>query len=107
MLGLRTHGLVNEKVDTVVLCPYWPLTEIMKNSKYFKSKNGKECLRQGKEPVYHLLKETIMQIIRDFHLTALPLLKRRSLQVPLETGKIITLVGVRRSGKTLCSRECR
>ena len=45
-------------------------------------------------------KETIKQILRDFHLTALPLLKRRSLQVPLETGKIITLVGVRRSGKT-------
>ena len=45
-------------------------------------------------------KETIKQIIRDFHLTALPLLKWRSLQVPLETGKIITLVGVRRSGKT-------
>ncbi len=45
-------------------------------------------------------KETIKQILRDFHLTALPLLKRRSLQVPLDTGKIITLVGVRRSGKT-------
>ena len=56
MLGLRTHELVNEKVDTVVLCPYWPLTEIMKNSELFKSKNGKECLRQGKEPVYYLLK---------------------------------------------------
>ncbi len=47
--------LVNEKVDTVVLCPYWPLTEIMKTSEYFKSKNGKESLRQGKEPAYHLL----------------------------------------------------
>ena len=45
-------------------------------------------------------KETIKQIIRDFHVTALPALKRRSLQVPLDTGKIITLVGVRRSGKT-------
>ena len=45
-------------------------------------------------------KEAIKRIIRDFHVTALPALKRRSLQVPLDTGKIITLVGVRRSGKT-------
>jgi predicted AAA+ superfamily ATPase len=45
-------------------------------------------------------KETIKQIIRDFHVTELPALKRRHLQVPVETGKIITLVGVRRSGKT-------
>ena len=27
----------------------------MKTSEYFKSKNGKESLRQGKEPAYHLL----------------------------------------------------
>jgi uncharacterized protein len=47
-------------------------------------------------------KETIKKIIRDFHLTQQPALKRRTLQVPLETGKIITLVGVRRSGKTSC-----
>ncbi len=47
-------------------------------------------------------KEAIKQIIRDFHVTPQPALKRRTLQVPLETGKIITLVGVRRSGKTSC-----
>lgn len=45
-------------------------------------------------------KETLKQIIRDFHVSPLPALKRRSLQVPIDTGKIITLVGVRRSGKT-------
>ncbi|MEI6208930.1 MAG: ATP-binding protein [Desulfuromonadales bacterium] len=39
-------------------------------------------------------------IIRDFHVSPLPALKRRALQVPTDTGKIITLVGVRRSGKT-------
>ena len=47
-------------------------------------------------------KELLKQIIRDFHVTPLPALKlkRRTLQVPVDTGKIITLVGVRRSGKT-------
>jgi predicted AAA+ superfamily ATPase len=45
-------------------------------------------------------KELLKQIVRDFHVSPLPALKRRSLQVPLGTGKIVTLVGVRRSGKT-------
>lgn len=45
-------------------------------------------------------KELLKQIIRDFHVSPLPSLKRRSLLVPIGTGKIITLVGVRRSGKT-------
>jgi predicted AAA+ superfamily ATPase len=45
-------------------------------------------------------KELLKKIIRDFHLAPLPKLNRRALVVPLDTGKIITLVGVRRSGKT-------
>ena len=39
-------------------------------------------------------------MIRDFHVTSRPTLKARSLEVPVDTGKIITLVGVRRCGKT-------
>jgi predicted AAA+ superfamily ATPase len=50
-------------------------------------------------------KELLKQIIRDFHLSPLPALHRRTLQVPLDTGKIITLIGVRRSGKTSCLFE--
>jgi predicted AAA+ superfamily ATPase len=45
-------------------------------------------------------KDLLKQIIRDFHLAPLPKLHRRTLQVPRDTGKIITLVGARRSGKT-------
>lgn len=33
----------------------------------------------------------LKQIIRDFHTAPLPALKRRTLQVPTNTGKIITL----------------
>ena len=45
-------------------------------------------------------KELLKQIIRDFHLAPLPELYRRTLNVPLNSGKIIILIGVRRSGKT-------
>ena len=40
------------------------------------------------------------QIIRDFHLSSNFNLKPRELQLPLNTNKIITLIGVRRSGKS-------
>ncbi|MBN1279838.1 MAG: ATP-binding protein [Chlorobiaceae bacterium] len=45
-------------------------------------------------------KETLKTIIRDFHVSPLPTLNRRSRQIPVDTNKIIMLVGVRRSGKT-------
>ena len=45
-------------------------------------------------------KELLKLIIRDFHVSPLPKLNRRAMVVPLDSGKIITLVGVRRSGKT-------
>ena len=45
-------------------------------------------------------KEQIKQIIRDFHLSENFDVKLRDLQPPLDTKKIITLIGVRRCGKT-------
>ena len=45
-------------------------------------------------------KELLKQIIRDFHLQPVFDVKPRDVQVPLGTGKIITLMGVRRCGKT-------
>lgn len=45
-------------------------------------------------------KEQLKQIIRDFHLDDVFDVKPRHLQPPLDTKKIITLVGVRRCGKT-------
>jgi hypothetical protein len=45
-------------------------------------------------------KELLKLIIRDFQVSPLPKLFRRAIEAPLDTGKIITLVGVRRSGKT-------
>ncbi|MEA3522307.1 MAG: ATP-binding protein [Campylobacterota bacterium] len=45
-------------------------------------------------------KEQLKQIIRDFHLNKKFDVKPRALQPPVDTKKIITLIGVRRCGKT-------
>jgi hypothetical protein len=45
-------------------------------------------------------KEQLKQIIRDFHLNDNFDVKPRTLQPPINTKKIITLIGVRRCGKT-------
>lgn len=45
-------------------------------------------------------KEQLKQIIRDFHLSANFDVKPRNLQPPFCTNKIITLIGVRRCGKS-------
>ncbi len=44
--------------------------------------------------------QVIQTIIRDFHVEALPNFFERNLDIPLDTQKIITLIGPRRSGKT-------
>ncbi|MHB1661190.1 MAG: ATP-binding protein [bacterium] len=46
------------------------------------------------------MKEKLKEIIRDFHKAALPLTKKRELEIPTGTQKIIAVSGVRRSGKT-------
>ncbi len=45
-------------------------------------------------------KEQLKRIIRDFHLSGNFDVKTRTLQPPVDTKKIITLIGVRRCGKT-------
>ena len=50
-------------------------------------------------------KELIKEIIRDFHRGLLPEMLPRDLKIPLDSGKIISLVGVRRSGKSFLLYE--
>lgn len=45
-------------------------------------------------------KEILKEIIRDFHVARLPSLVERDISIPISSGKIITLIGARRSGKT-------
>jgi len=46
------------------------------------------------------VKQVIKRIISDFHARPLPAFKPRHLEVPLNLGKIITIIGPRRAGKT-------
>lgn len=45
-------------------------------------------------------KDVLKEIIRDFHVTPLPHVLERDIDLPFRSGKIITLIGARRSGKT-------
>lgn len=46
------------------------------------------------------MKQIFKQVITDFRTSPLPELTARELKVPLDSGKIITIIGPRRSGKT-------
>lgn len=69
----QSCDLIYEKVDLVLVCPTWTLKEIEKKYNFFKSSNGKEKLRQGNVPGYHLLNKSILKgferdfVIVDFH----------------------------------------
>lgn len=51
----QSCDLEQEKVDVVLVCPHWSLDEFGKAHDYFKSTAGKEELRRGNVPGYHLL----------------------------------------------------
>mgnify|MGYP001626338149 CR=1 FL=1 len=45
-------------------------------------------------------KDVFKQIIAEFHQWSFPKVLNRDIELPLNTGKIVSLIGVRRSGKT-------
>lgn len=47
--------ILNEKIESLVLCPIWKLNELIDANDYYKGNKARESLRQGKEPAYHLL----------------------------------------------------
>jgi len=51
----QSCDLAQRKLDLVLVCPIWPLNEFEKRSDFFKDKKGKEILRRGNIPGYHLL----------------------------------------------------
>lgn len=50
-------------------------------------------------------KDVLKEIIKNFHKAKNPSIKKREVAAPINTGKIITLSGVRRSGKTFTLYE--
>jgi hypothetical protein len=51
----QSCDLEQGKIDLVLVCPVWPLSEFENRSDLFKSRRGKEALRQGNVLGYHLL----------------------------------------------------
>ena len=51
----QSCDLAQRKLDLVLICPIWPLNEFEEKSDFFKSRKGKEALRQGNALGYHLL----------------------------------------------------
>jgi len=51
----QSCDLMFKKLDLVLVCPIWSLDEFEKRNDFFKSRTGKEALRQGNVPGYHLL----------------------------------------------------
>jgi len=46
------------------------------------------------------MKQILKTVIKDFHVRPLPVFRPRQLEVPLDSGKIVTVTGPRRAGKT-------
>jgi len=59
----------HEKVETIVLCPVWPFKEV--SDHFLRSTDGKEALRKGNLPAYHLLNKDedlgVEYMMVDFH----------------------------------------
>jgi len=51
----QSCDLLYRKIDLVLVCPVWPLSEFQNRFAFFKQKKRKELLRQGHLPGYHLL----------------------------------------------------
>src|SRR5437016_2359803 len=47
--------LANDKLDLVQVCPYWPLEAMAARVEYLRGRRGREDLRRGNLPGYHLL----------------------------------------------------
>lgn len=63
----QSCDLVQGKIDLVLVCPIWPLNKFERRDDFFKGRKGKEALRQGNVPGYHLLNRCeIAEWERDF-----------------------------------------
>ena len=51
----QSCDLEQEKLDLVLVCFHWSLEEFAQQNDYFKSRKGKEDLRRGNVPGYHVL----------------------------------------------------
>ena len=50
----QSCDLVHDKLELVQVCPFWSLDELGRRVEYFRTKRGREELRRGNLPGYHL-----------------------------------------------------
>ena len=63
----QSCDLANDKLDMVQVCPFWALATLGANITYLQSRKGKEELRRGNLPGYHLLNRcTLLGLETDF-----------------------------------------
>ena len=64
----QSCDLMNDKIDSVVVCPLLSLKELKDDSDYFKSSSSREELRKGNQPSYHLLnKVSLLDAEEDYY----------------------------------------
>ena len=51
----QSCDLVNDKLEMVQVCPFWGLEALAQRVEFFRGKRGREELRRGGLPGYHLL----------------------------------------------------
>lgn len=51
----QTCDLEQEHVGLVLVCPCWSLSTVEESNEYFRSRRGKEDIRRGNVPGYHML----------------------------------------------------
>ena len=51
----QSCDLIQKKLELVLVCPIWPLSEFENKNPSYKDLKMKESLRQGYSPGYHLI----------------------------------------------------
>ena len=51
----QSCDIQNEKIESIIICPIWPLRKFIEKGGLFHGSEAREDLRQGKLPAYHLL----------------------------------------------------
>ncbi|HRI55908.1 MAG TPA: hypothetical protein PK170_02310 [Anaerolineae bacterium] len=51
----QSCDLVQGKIETVLVCPHWPIEILEEQHEFFRSRRGKEDVRRGNVPGYHML----------------------------------------------------
>jgi hypothetical protein len=55
--------LVNDKLVLIQVCPFWELETLAKRAEFFGGKRGREEIRRGNVPGYHLLNSSSLAVL--------------------------------------------